>query len=376
MKIRNIVIILAVLLIIGSLLFEIASRSQSPETIKIGVVATLTGVGSFYGEQAMIGIKLAQDEINLSGGIDGRKIELIIEDSATDLASANNAINKLINVNKVKYIVGDTWNSTTASFVSSTNDNEVLVISPTAILNSLSKDDYLFRTNPNVDAMMKLLADYTYDEMQSRNVGILFADNVYGEEHAHTFKKFFEERGGNIVAEESFPTPASDVRAQIVKVHSKNPDTIFNLHASGPRLGLLMQQAKELGVDVKWIGSFGVEGFALLEQYEDVVEGIVYPYPFDLENGGPGVQAFWQKYESIYGGVPLLETANGYDALKLITSVIEIAGDDTDKAKQYLLGLENYEGGSGSISFDENGDVIKPILIKQIINGEFVTVKR
>ena len=107
---------------------------QEDDSVKIGVVATLTGIGSYFGEQEIKGLELAQEEINKNGGINGKKIELIIEDSKTSPLDAVNATKKLIYFDQVNFIVGDSWGSTTGAMVPVTNDNQVLLISPSSIL--------------------------------------------------------------------------------------------------------------------------------------------------------------------------------------------------------------------------------------------------
>ena len=251
------------------------------EPIKIGVIGTLTGIGAYYGEQELNGVRLALEEINRNSGINGRALELIIEDSQASAQTAITALQKLINVNQVKFIVGDSWATTTAAMIPVSNPNKVILISPIALLDELSQDDYFFRTIPNTQDMVKPLAGYAFYKMQARKVASLFSQTPYGFEHARDFKKFFEELGGEIVGEENFGLTASDLKTELTKIKAKNPDTIFNLHTSNASIGLLIQQAKELGLEVKWLASFGAENAPLLEQYGQLAEGLTYPYSYD-----------------------------------------------------------------------------------------------
>lgn len=364
-----VVIVLFVVLVIGLFLFV-----EQEQEIKIGVIGTFTGVGAYNGQQELRGLELAKEEINSNGGINGKLIELVAEDSKADPATSITALNKLIEFDQIKFIVGDSWTSTTEAMLPIVNQRDVILISPAATLDTLSRNDMFFRTIPTTKNMMIPLAEYAYTKMNSSKVGILHSETSFGIEHAQDFREAFEDLDGQIVGEESFPVASRDVRSEITKIMINNPDTIFNLHASGPRLGLLMEQAQELGLDVQWLGSYGSESSTLMEEYGDFIEGLTYPYPYDYNSKEEGSVKFTNSYLDKYNELPDLYAANSYDALNLLATAIENVGEDPLAVKEFLLSVENYPGGSGEISFDQNGDVEKSILIKTVKNREFVVV--
>ena len=161
-------ILIILLLLIVLTLFT--ACNQKEESIKIGVLGVTSGFGAYYGQQQAKGLEIAKDEINQAGGINGKKIELIYEDSAANPQTAVTAVQKLINVNRVKYIIGDSWISTTSAIVPITNQAEVILISPVTMLDSLSQDDLFFRTIPSTKDMVEPLAKYAYDKMGSRKL--------------------------------------------------------------------------------------------------------------------------------------------------------------------------------------------------------------
>lgn len=368
-------LIALVVLVIGAWYYISKPKVAEGEPVRIGVIATLTGVGAYQGEQSLKGLEFARDEINASGGINGRPIELVVEDSATNPTTAVSAINKLISVEKVRYIVGDSWTSTTAALVPIANEQGVILVSPLATLDTLAADDYFFRTMPTTNSMMEALSEYAYSELGARRAGILRQATPFGVEHARDFETIFRILGGEVVVEEEFDVASSDVRTQITKVKAANPDVVFNLHATGPRVGLLIEQAKELGLETRWIGSWGSENGALLSEYGSIIEDLVYPYPYDAESAETAVRNFAAAYMRKHDEVPDLSVASSYDALRILVSVLKNSDGSADDVKTRLLLIRNYRGASGAISFDENGDVQKSILIKQIKGGEFVRVK-
>jgi len=340
--------------------------------LKVGVIVTSTGVGAYLGEQSLKGIEFALEEINNTGGVNGRKVEIVVEDSKTEPAAAVNAINKLINVDGVHFIIGDSWTSTTASMVPVANKNEVILISPIATLDDLAQDDFFFRTLPTIKNLMQPLAEYLYENKNVRTVAFLRSDTPFGVEHVKDFTEAFVTLGGTVVAEEGFPISSTDVRSQIAKVKLKNPDAIFNLHASGPRVGLLIRQAQELNVNPVWIGTYASENDALIKEYSNEIEGLIYPYPYIVDPSNPSAQKFIESFTQKYNEYPDLTVVNSYDAFKILLSAINSAGEDPYAIKKYLLNMSNYQGASGTLSFDENGDVLKPIFIKEVHEGKFI----
>lgn len=365
--------IIVVVLIASIVMFSVPREEQ---TIKIGVVGVMSGFGAYYGQQETMGLELAKEEINEAGGINGKQIELIYEDSEANSQKAVSSVQKLINVDGVDYIIGDSWVSTTAVMVPIINQEDVILISPLALLDELSQDDLFFRTMPNTKDMTKPLAEYAYNEMGARKVAIIQQQTSYGEEHTRDFTEYFEELGGEVVGVETISLTEQDLKTQLIKFKEKNPDTIFNLHASSASIGLVIKQAIELDIDVNWIASFGAENSPLIQQYGDIAEGLIYPYPYDSESEVSSVKSFVNAYKNKYGEIPDMTSSNSYDSLKLLAIAIEEGGDSPEDVKDYLLNVKDYQGGSGVISFDVNGDSKKPIFIKTIQNGRFVKVSK
>ena len=133
-----------------------------------------------------------------------------------------------------------------------------------------------------------------------------------------------------------------------------------------------MKQAKELDITVPLLDSFGAENRAMIEEFKEVSDGLIYAYVYDPASSD---SAFLKKYMDRYDEVPDFTAANAYDSLKLLALAISEVGEDKFAVKEYLLSIEDYHGGSGVLSFDENGDVEKPVFIRQIQDGEFVTIK-
>jgi branched-chain amino acid transport system substrate-binding protein len=364
-----VVIIIAILIIVG---FNSAPKNE--ETIKIGVIASLTGPGAYLGEQFVDGLQIALTDINNNGGIDGKKIILIIEDSQTDNTTALTAAKKLVEIDGVKIILGDSWNSTTLTVLPYTNEKKVILFSPNASLNAFTKDDYMFRLMPTTAELVKPLALYL------KNAGvktIAFArvNTAFTQEYYLDFKSEFENIGGSVIADEEFSSPGLDVRSELVRIKNTNPEAIFNIHNSGPSIGLLISQANQIGIKTKWLSTWATENGALLEQYPKEVEGIIYPFMYD-ESDSVISKNFANRVREMDKTADFY-IASGYDILNIVSEVIsETKSTDGDILKNSLLKIKNYEGASGNIGFDQNGDVSRNVFIKTVKDGQFVRMEQ
>jgi branched-chain amino acid transport system substrate-binding protein len=177
--------------------------------------------------------------------------------------------------------------------------------------------------------------------------------------------------GGEIDAIESFEVEATDFRTQLRKITLSNPKAIFIVGAS-KHVGMIVKQAKELGIKTQFIASSPVEGEEVLTIAGELANGIIYPYPYDIESEDKNQEAFRIKYKEKYKMLPEMLAANAFDALMIVAEMIDKYGYNVEKIKDGLYKIKNYHGASGVLSFDKNGDVHKPIIIKKIENGRFV----
>lgn len=341
----------------------IAPANAEIPSIKIGVIAPLTGIGDYQGRQALRGLELANEEAKIP-------VKLIVEDSQADPKQAVSAYKRLVHSERVAVIIGDAWNSSTVPLLPLSTKDNVLLISPAAGLDQLSLDDLFFRTMPSTSAMMDSLARYARCVMHISTVSILYQDNPFGLEHRDYFRSSFEKLGGKIPAAESFKLNDTDLRAQLLRVSRHKPEAILNLHASGPPLGLMIFQGKALGINTHWLSHFGAENSDLVKQYPKEVAGLTYPYQDYSEE--PSAKRFRTVYQQRFGELPELIAANSFDALKVVLEALRETGKlEPDSIKKYLLSKEFFDGAAGRFRFNRLGDVEREIAIKRIVDGSF-----
>lgn len=361
--------IILLIAIIGVTIIMISSNSETKvETMRIGAILPLTGDGATFGEGMTKGIEIAKQEA-LS---EGKNVELIVEDDATcDAPKDLNAMSKLMNIDSVRAIIGTACSHSTLAIAPIANNNKIILISPSSTVPSLSDaGEFIFRTCPSDNLRAKALSSYIYENL-GENLAIIYVNTDSGIAFNNMFKEDFEKLGGTIIAEEPNSREDNDFHTIIAKINRKNPDVI--LFFEFPKeTAIFLRQATEMGVNATLVqGMEAVMEDPQILSLGDMIENITYVNPADAQTEES--LKFMNNFNSHYGTEPTIYTAEAYDAAKII---IRCYDKDAEKFKKCILNIKDYPGASGTITFDENGDVRKPLVIKQIKEGKPVIIER
>lgn len=358
----------------GCVLSLNSCAEKKAEIIKIGAMLPLSGDASQYGEWGKNGISLAVDEINSKGGIKGNKIEVIYEDDAADPKKGVSAVNKLISIDKVKVIIGPIPSAVTLAIAPICEKNKVVVLSSSSNPTITHAGDYIFRNWPSDDFEGLAMAEYAI-KMKFNRIAVFHINNEYGLGIARVFEEQYLKLGGSVLITEAFMQGSSDMRTLLTKIKSYNPDAIY-LIGHTKENGHIVKQARDLGIKAQILGTVGIEGPDFLSIAGEKAEGVVYTAPaFDPDAQDPVIKIYQESYVKKYGKKSEIFAATAYDALKIITLMIQKYDNDPDKIKAGLYKLKNYPGVSGVTSFDENGDVIKPVIFKTVKNKQYTIIK-
>src|SRR4030042_5288480 len=245
-----------ILVLTCSLGLVFAPLAWGADPVKIGSVLRLS-IGAEHGIPAKRGVQMAVDEFNAAGGLNGQKVQVIFEDEKDSPTASVNAVQKLINVDKVVALVGPMTSGGTLAAYKTAEDAKVLFITPPPPPPKISgASPYLFRGCSRIDQQAKALTEYIAQNYKPKTVGILFSNEPYGKACAEVFGKDFEKLGIKVVAQESFLRGSRDFKAQLTNIKAANPDILF-IPGYTPETAPAAAQARSLGMNQRILGDYG-----------------------------------------------------------------------------------------------------------------------
>ncbi|MCD6147756.1 ABC transporter substrate-binding protein [bacterium] len=372
---KRIFSLVVILLIICGLIWVSCQKKVEEKVVKIGAVLVLTGPDAKAGQSAKQGIEMAVEEINASGGVKSRKIKVIYEDDGGEPQKSVSAVQKLINVDKILAILGPMWSSCVLAVAPIVESKGVVILSPTASSPKITyAGDYIFRNTYSDAIEGAKTAEFASKELKYGKAGILFINNDYGVGLKDAFKRKFEELGGKIVIDEGYDPKTTDFRTILVKVKERSPEVIYI--AGYSEMGQLLRQMRETGIKIPVLSCIMFEISDIAKVAGKAAEGVIYAYPsYDPEKGNEITLKFAKKFKEKYGTLPDPEAAFSYDAVKILALAMEKGGFTSEDIKNALYKIKGYNGITGKTSFDENGDVIKPVGFKRVHNGKYEWLK-
>ena len=345
-----------------------------PDVIKVGCYEPMTGAMAAGGEMTWDGVKLAN---KLKAEVLGKPVEVVLVDNKSDKTEAATAMSRLIEAEKVVGVIGSYGSSLSMAGgeVSEKAGIPVVGCSPTNPLVTKGKKYYVRACfiDPFQGAVM---ARYAVDELGAKTAAIIqdVAQDYSVGLSAYFRDKFLELTGDpkSIVAFTSYQTGDTDFTAQLTYAIGKNPDVIFSSGYYG-EAALLCKQARELGYKGALLGGDAWDAPELIEIGGDAVEGVAFSTHYDPKGAiTPASAKFVEAFKAEYGREPDAFGALGYDAYMLLLDAIERAGSVDGKAiADALHATKGFEGVTGWITLDENGDAVKSAVIKTVKNGKF-----
>lgn len=364
------VIVVVAVVAIGYFVSKGPSEQTLTEPIKIGFIAPLTGDAANLGENSKLAVQMALEEINAQGGINGRPLEVIYEDGKCNAKDAANAGNKLINVDRVPVIIGGLCSSETLAVSPVAENSKTVMLSPCSSAPKITEaGDYIFRDYPSDNFQGKFLAEYVFNTLGLRRVATLYCLSDYCLGLNETFTKKFKELGGEVVGQEGFEQTARDLRTQLTKIKGMNPDGLyFASYTEATIPGL--KQLKELGLKLKVFGADSWDDPKIWEETKEAGEGVFFT------TVAPAIKEFQEKFASKTGKTETICAAQSYDAVYLIADIMKRGGLKSEDIKNALYQVKNYPGVSGTIGFDEKGNLLEVnYIIKVVKEGKAVEMK-
>lgn len=350
-----------------------AQRGAVPEEYRIGFTTPLTGTNAPFGKAFAETVRMAVDELNAQGGIDGIKMRLIIEDTAADPKQGIAAFQKLASVDRVP-VVSSAWSTVIMATAPLADREKVLLINHGANAPSIrGAGKLLISSFPLADLDIKLLAQYAIRTLGMKRGAVLYVNNDTGRLNAKVFKENFEAGGGKIVAFESHEADAIEFGAQAAKIRAGQPDIIHipSLVQEAPRI---VKQLREMGIKAQFTSYSVAESKEMLSVAGEAADGLLYTAlapPADR----PGTKAVLDKYKATYQKDPVATAYLMYVwdlHYTILPEAIRYAkqqgwGYSGEAIQRAILTVKTFDTkATGKTVFQEDGTVQKPVYLKRV----------
>lgn len=351
---------------------------SSLQPLRVGFIAELSGKQSELSLNLRNGVQLAVEELNAAGGINGRKIELLVEDDLGTPEGAKKAENKLIDANVLAVIGHFTSNQTLAGYEIA-EARKVLLLSATASTSLLTgKKDLFFRTVASTETMGRGMAQYIHDQRGFSRVSIIYDqdNNTYSEPLEQAFSQTLGKLGGNVTALVEFSGAQNTVFPELLNgLKPFDPQCVFII-ASPANTALIAQSIRLKNWDIPLFSSSWGQGESLIHDGGKAVEGMELLIGFDVNDPSPELQLFKDNYEKRYVRPAVFSAMEGYETMQMLAAALKKTGGDAKGLAEALLALRDFQGLTGSIHMDEYGDAVRPLYIQQVRSGKFETIQK
>ncbi|MBZ9622211.1 ABC transporter substrate-binding protein [Clostridium sp. FP2] len=360
------------------------ASEPKPKTIKVGLNYELSGPAATYGQGLVNGIELAFEEINNKGGVLGKKLESVKADNKSENTEAANVAAKLATRDKVVAMLGPATSGNTKSAAPIAVQNKVPLISASATADDVTVDrngkvrEYVFKTCFSDSFQGVVMATFAYKDLGKKNVALL-VDNTsdYSKGLAKNFKETYTKLGGNIVTEQAYQAKETDFKAVLTKIKGTKADVLF-LPGYYEEVGLIVKQARELGITMPILGGDGYDSPKLSELAgKTALNDIYFTNHYSSKDTAPEVVKFQKAFKAKYNKDADAFNALGYDMVYLLADALKRSGEvDSIKLKDAIASTKDFNAITGKISIDKNHNPVKAITILQMKNGQQTFLKK
>jgi branched-chain amino acid transport system substrate-binding protein len=357
--------------VLVSVLLLLLLACSQPQRIKIGAFLSLTGSTAAYGTSAANAIKLATDEINNAGGINGQLVELEIEDDRSNTQEVPNIVNHLIKEHKVHALLAEPVSTRALAAAPVAQQNQIVMISSASVKPELTmQGDYIFRACFVSSTEGEAIARFANDNLKAKTAAIILDDkNDYAVVLAGFFAESFKKLGGQIVSQQHYEANATDLNAQMQAIKTAAPDIIFapGFYTTAP---LVAREVKRAEIKATLVGSDGWDSPDLMKGGSEVFEGVYFANHFWAGNDDPVAKKFVADYRAKYGVEPDAGSATAYDAARMLFDAFKRAqSTESSAVRNALAQTKDFPGVTGKITLDANRNARVPVYMLRIEKG-------
>ena len=359
------------------LVCALQATAQTADPIKIGVAGAHSGDLASYGLPTVKAVELVVNELNAKGGINGRQVELLVEDDVCKPEVATNTATKLVSQG-VHVVVGHICSGATKAALPIYKDSNIIVISPSATNPALTQSgDYpnFYRTIASDDAQARTEVDFAIGVIGAKKIAIVHDKGDYGKGLAEFAKSFAEQSGKvEVVLYEGVTPGAVDYSAVVQKIKRSEADAVI-FGGYHPEASKIVTQMRKKKMDTIFISDDGVKDDTFIKVAGEYAEGVYATGPADV-TANPITKAAREAHVAAYGSEPGAFFDNAYAAALAITNAIAKAESTDSAAIAKVLQSEDVDTPFGAIHFDERGDAIGVgFSVYQVKEGKYVQVQ-
>lgn len=356
-----------------------ASKGADGDTIKVGGLLEMTGGSASFGISGKNGIDLALKKINEKGVLGGKKLSLVVADTKSEASEATNGMQKLISQDKVVAVIGPNQSSAVIASGAINNGAKVVDITPMGTNPDVTVDPktkqvkpYSFRTCFIDPFQGTVMASFASNELKVKRAAI-YIDNTsdYAKGLAQFFKENFVKNGGQVVIEEAYLQKDTDFKSTLTKIKAAKPDFIY-IPGYYQEVGLIVKQAREMGITVPMAGGDGWDSAKLPEiAGKAALDNTFFSSLYSPDDTSDLNKEFVAEYKKAYNTNPDVFAALAYDSTLLVAKAIEDAGSaDPAKIAEAMAKIKGFKGVSGEVTFNEEHNPIKSAVIIEHKDGK------
>jgi len=369
--------ILVALIISLSLFSACTNPGAGGDKVRVGVFMSLTGSTANFGISSVNGIKMAADEINAAGGINGKQVELLVQDDRSDASEAATIVTKFVTQDQVHAILGEVASSRSIAAAPIAQNAKVPMLTPSSTNPEVTKKgDFIFRSCFIDPVQGAAIAQFAAKSLNAKTAAIMVdRKNDYSTGLEKVINETFTRMGGKIVAVQSYQEGDQDFNAQLTSLKGGNPEVIF-VPGYYNDVGLIAKQARDKGITVPLIGGDGWDSTQLYAIGGTALNGSYFTNHYSPYDTDPKVQKFVNDYKARYNSLPDALAATAYDAAKIMFDAIKRSPSlDGAAIRDALAATKEFPGVTGTVTFNENRDAVKPIVMIEIKDGGTYAVK-
>ena len=343
----------------------------------IGASFELTGNVANYGKSTLSGLKLAVDQVNKAGGVNGKQLVVVESDNKSEPAESGNSVTKLITQDKVVAVVGPATSGCVFAATPVVTSNKVPLIAPCATAPAITVDngqvkEFIFRACFIDPFQGRVMAEFADKTLGVKNVAILHdASSDYSKGLAEVFEKTLNEKGGKVVAKEAFLSKDIDFKAALTKIKAANPEAIY-IPGYYEEVAKIIKQTREIGLNVPLIGCDGWDSPKLVEiAGPEALNNTYFSSAFSVQDQTESVQKFIADYKAMYQKDPDIFCMQGYNAGLVLADALKRAGDGADGTKlaAAIAATKDLPDASGKLTYDKDHNPIISAIIIEMKDG-------